>query len=91
MFLGLHPRGAAARHRAAPGGGCLGARRRDARRAGTGQMALLAEVVTAEEAAAGEIDEQKLSAMAAAFGQSSLGRLQLAHGAPGREGISHTT
>ena len=48
-------------------------------------MALLAEVVTAEEAAAGEIDEQKLSAMAAAFGQSSLGRLQLAHGAPGRE------
>eukprot|EP01043_Picozoa_sp_COSAG02_P033449 COSAG02_NODE_2283_length_9230_cov_25.269193_6_plen_85_part_00 len=32
-------------------------------------MVLLAEVVTAEEAAAGEIDEEKLSAMAAAFGQ----------------------
>jgi hypothetical protein len=34
-------------------------------------MVLLAEVVTAEEAAAGEIDEEKLSAMAAAFGQWS--------------------
>ena len=34
-------------------------------------MVLLAEVVTAEEAAAGEIDGEKLSAMAAAFGQFS--------------------
>eukprot|EP01043_Picozoa_sp_COSAG02_P060452 COSAG02_NODE_7902_length_2798_cov_2.561319_6_plen_108_part_00 len=51
-------------------------------------MALLAEVVTAEEAAAGEIDEEKLSAMAAAFGQSSLGR-QLAYGpAPARENFT---